>query len=180
MQLLYKREQSRNSMGYIRFKLWAKSELDEEEKRLIDKYSMNEAILINVPQPGLVRNCFLLGLFCFLVLIPIIAFNFYRDIGLGWVGVIVVAALISAVVGFFAYHQLRETIYVKDLIHGRYFKCKSVIELARKEAYLQMITRYFRQVLESAKNWGGTETFPIEPLPPEEAKNTILSGPFLE
>jgi len=49
MQLLYKREQSRSNMGYIRFKLWAKAELNEEEKRLIDKYSMNEPILINVP-----------------------------------------------------------------------------------------------------------------------------------
>lgn len=184
MQLLHKREQTENTWGRTHFRLWAKAELDEEEDRLIRKYKMNDAVLINIPTPGLLRRSFLIGLLVFILIFCFFFFGLhykmqiyiriYPALNAFW-------SLVGAViVGMIYYHNKRETIYVKDLIHGRYFKCRSVIELARKEAYLQMITRYFRQVLESAKNWGGTETFPIEPLDPEEAKRTILSGPFLE
>ena len=89
------------------------------------------------------------------------------------------AILIGIACGYIYYTQKRETIYVKDLLHGRKFKCKSVIELARKEAFLESITNYFRQVVESAKHWDGQEARPITPMPPEDAKRFILSGPLL-
>ena len=184
MQLLYQREQVRNSWGYIRFKLWAKVELEEEERKLINKYSMNEAILINVPQPGLMRQAFLVGILVFILIFCFFFFGIHYQMQIYVRVYPVMNALWSLagaiVISMIYYHNKRETIYVKDLIHGRYFKCKSIISLARREAYLQSVTAYFRQVLESAKNWGGTEKFPIEPLPPEEAKRTILSGPFLD
>ena len=184
MQLVYKREQTTNSWGYIRFKLWAKVELDDEEQTLIDKYSMNEAILINIPQPGLLRRALLLGVFTFIAIFCYFFFGIHFQMQI-YVRVPPAMnafwSLVGAIIiGMIYYHNKRETIYVKDLIHGRYFKCTSIISLARKEAYLQSVTAYFRQVVESAKHWGGTESFPIEPLPPEEAKRTILSGPFLE
>jgi hypothetical protein len=89
----------------------------------------------------------------------------------------------SAIVGFLAfvgayfhYHQKRETIFVKDLIHGRYFTCDSVIELARKEAWLQTIVAFLRQVMESAKHWDGTETHDVPVMDKDEAKQIIIQG----
>ena len=68
----------------------------------------------------------------------------------------------------------RETIFVKDLLHGRNFTCESVVELARKEAWLEGACGVFRQVMESAKHWDGVERHTIEPLPKEQAKELIL------
>ncbi len=90
-------------------------------------------------------------------------------------------AFLGAVVGgggagYFYFHQKRETIFVKDLMHGRYFTCDSIIELARKEAWLGVVTSFLRQVMESAKQWDGTETLDIEALPKDEAKLVMLKG----
>lgn len=61
-------------------------------------------------------------------------------------------------------------------MHGRYFSCGSVVELARKEAWLETATAFLRQVMESAKHWDGTERRPVEVLPKDEAKRIILRG----
>ncbi len=85
--------------------------------------------------------------------------------------------LISA--GGFSYwyiNEKRETIFVRDLLHGRHFKCESVVELARKEAWLTTIVSYLRQVMESAKNWDGTERHTVEPLPKDEARQFIIKS----
>ena len=86
-------------------------------------------------------------------------------------------ALIAGVsAGSFYFHQKRETIFVKDLIHGRYFTCGSVIELARKKAWLGVVTSFLRQVMESAKHWDGTDSLDVEALPKDEAKLVMLKG----
>ena len=76
--------------------------------------------------------------------------------------------------GYWWYNQRRETIYLKDLAHGRQFKCNSIINLIKKEAELEGIVGLVRQVLESAKHWDGTESIPIEALPKDEAKQYVL------
>ena len=63
---------------------------------------------------------------------------------------------------------------MKDLLHGRHFACRSIIDLARKEAWLEDRVAVFRQVVESAKHWDGTETISIPVLPKEEAKALIV------
>ena len=78
--------------------------------------------------------------------------------------------------GYWFFNEKRETIFVKDLLHGRYFSCGSVIALARKEAWLETVVSYLRQVMESAKNWDGTERHKIEALPKDEARQVILRG----
>jgi hypothetical protein len=74
MKLLFKRDQSgRSWVGSPNFKLWAKVDLDEEERLLMIRYSMTHAIIIDIPQPGLFARSVLLGLFIFVVALPIIA-----------------------------------------------------------------------------------------------------------
>ena len=78
--------------------------------------------------------------------------------------------------GYLFFDRKRETIYVKDLLHGRYFSCPSIIELARKEAWLEIIVSYLRQVMASAKHWDGTETLDVAALPKDEAKLVMIQG----
>lgn len=179
MDMIFRRSQAAPSgLGRARFKLHCKIELNDEERSLITRYHFLDAVLIYLPQPTLFRNSALIGLLVFLISIPILALNFWYQIGMGWTGVVVIAAIIALAAAFIAYNQMRETIYVKDLIHGRNFKCVSVVELARKEAGLESICGYLRQVMEGAKHWGGDERREVMPLPPEEAKRFILSGPI--
>ena len=185
MELLLERKQKKYGFyGRMAFQLHAKVELDEEEGLLVSRYQMYDTVLINIPTPGLLRRTLVWSFVIALIIFACIASGLHYELEI-YVRISVITNIILSLVsgtlfGMIYYHNKRETIYVKDLVIGRFFTCPSVIALARTEAYLQTITMYFRQVVESAKHWGGTETFSIEPLPPEEAKRTILSGPFLE
>lgn len=170
MELLFKREQTSGRFGRVAFKLWAKIDLDEDEKALVKRYRFDEAALIHAVQPKLIRGT----VFVFIVTL-LIAISIFSLISSGWFfDVLSVMASIAA--AYWYYHNNRETIYVRDLIHGRYFSCSTVIELARKEAWLTTVVSFLRQVMESAKNWDGTERHIIEPLPKEEARQIILKG----
>ncbi|MGH1576492.1 hypothetical protein [Planktotalea sp.] len=178
MDLLFRRSQGRTAFGRPRFDLHAKLDITQEERDLIEKYKFTNTILIDVPEPELKRFCILIGFVVFLIAIPIIAFNLWSAIGLGWIGVLVVAAILGIAAGFTYYHQKRETIKVVDLMLGRYFHCPSICELVRKESFLLNISQYLRQVMESAKHWDGVDRNEIYPLTPEEAKAVIHSGPL--
>lgn len=145
-------------------------QLDDDEQAIVKRYKLDEATLIEVEQPGLIRNSFIVGLIATVIALPF--------------GGSVTASLIGAAIPIFAgvlvgsiyYHQKRETIYVRDLMHGRHFSCPSVVELARKEAWLTYVVGFLRQVMESAKHWDGTERHTVEPLPKDEARQVIIRG----
>ena len=168
MDLLFKREQSNAASGGVNFKLWGKIELDEDEKSIVSKYKFDQAILIFADQPGLLRKSIFIGLGAMVAAMVLLN-------QMGMMGALIaLAAGIGA--GYWWYHQKRETIYVKDLLHGRHFGCDSVVELARKEAWLGYVVSFLRQVMESAKHWDGTERHTVEPLPKDEARQVIIKG----
>ncbi len=170
MKLLFKRDQTPGTVGRVKFRLWGKVELDEDETEIVKRYNFDNAILIEAIQPTLIRNAALIALGVWGVLFGLLMS------GMGGNGAFIVALLGGGGAGYFYFHQKRETIFVRDLIHGRYFSCASVIELARKEAWLGVVTSFLRQVMESAKHWDGTETLDIEALPKDEAKLVMLRG----
>ena len=150
MELLFRREQTTGKIGRVNFKLWGKVELTEEEQSLVDRYRFHEAVLIAVLQPGLMRQAIFIGIGAFLLISPILAKI------LGGAGyLLAIAAGIGA--GYWWINEKRETIFVRDLLHGRNFTCNSVIELAKKEAFLTTTVSFLRQLMESAKHWDGTE-----------------------
>lgn len=166
MEILFKREQTVGNLKRVNFKLWGQIELDEDEREIVKRYRFDDAVLIEAIQPKLLRNSVLLSL---VVFIPTLTF-----MGpMGTVG-IPLAFLAASGAGYWYFNDKRETIFVKDLLHGRHFSCDSVIELARKEAWLVNIVSYLRQVMESAKQWDGTERHFVEALPKEEARQVIL------
>jgi hypothetical protein len=170
MKLLCKRDQTAGKVGRVKFRLWGKVELDDEENEIVKRYKFDEAVLLWADQPRLIRNSALIGVVVWLVLFSLLISPF------GTAGAAIVALLGGGGGGYFYFHQKRETIFVRDLIHGRYFSCPSIIDLARDEARLGIMTSFLRQVMESAKHWDGTETLDIEALPKDEAKLVMIKG----
>ena len=179
MDILFRREQSTSRLKRVRFKLWAKVDLDENELEIIDRYGFRSAVLIWADQPSLVRNSIFVGIasavLCAFGLAIVISTNpiYFVQLRVQLSFLPLIAGIFS---GFVFFHQKRQTIYVRDLLHGRNFVCDSVIDLAKKEAWLGSVVGFLRQVMESAKHWDGTETIKVEALPKDEARAFILKG----
>lgn len=184
MELLFKREQSAGvggvspsvpglrifGLGAPKFKLWAKIELEPEEQSVVDHYRFDQAILIDSFQPELLKKTAMVGAATFVV--GLLVFWMLIKISAG----VFLGLIAAAIAAYLYFDKRRETVFVRDLLHGRYFSCASVIELARKEAWLETISAFLRQVMESAKHWDGTEAIKIEALPKDVAKQTIIKG----
>lgn len=169
MDLLLKREQNRNWRGRVVFRLWAKSELPDEERALLDRYNLDQAILLSVDDTSKLKWAFAIGLALFLF----IAVGATVDTG-NMAGGLFYGTVFGVGAGSIFYTQMRETIYVRDLLYGRQFKCMSIAELARKEAWLEDACVVLRQTLETAKHWDGVETNPIPVLEKAEAKQVVI------
>lgn len=157
-------------IGAPKFKLWAKIELAPDEQAVVDHYRFDAAVLIDSFQPELLKKTAMIASAAFVV-----ATVFFWSI-VSFSGALFWALIAAGAAGYFYYDKKRETIFVRDLMHGRYFSCGSVIDLARKEAWLETVTAFLRQVMESAKHWDGTEAIKIEALPKDIAKQMIIKG----
>lgn len=169
MELLFKREQTTGKVGWVNFKLWAKLEMTEDEQALINRYRFDESILIGADDQHLMRGAIKFGAIVFVIAALVLTYLSSS----GAMGVIGGLAA-GGGAGYWHINERRETIFVKDLLHGRNFTCDSVVELAKKEAWLGGACEMFRQVMESAKHWDGVERHTIEPLPKEQARELIL------
>lgn len=150
------------------FHLRAELELDDEENSLLKKYRFEKApLVLSDPIEDLkqaLRPALLLGVLSFIVFWFV--FTFGASIVLS-----VVVVLVMTVVYFRA---LREQIIVRDLLDGgRTFRCDSIVELIKKEAYIEGVCQYLRQVLESAKHWHDREKVDIPPLDKDLAKQLV-------
>lgn len=155
-------------MNRVNFKLWGKLEVSEDEQALINRYRFDESVLIGSDDSELLRKAIRLGAIVFVITAALLTYMMNGTVGfLGGI-----AAGVG--VGYWHMNEKRETIFVKDMLHGRNFICDSVVELAKKEAWLEGACALFRQVMESAKHWDGVERHTIEPLPKAEAKELIL------
>lgn len=157
--------------GGVIFQLRAELELDEDETSLMSKYKFADAPLVvsnamdDLKQA--IRPALLLGLVTFALLWPLFPLLQSAAIAIG-------VFLVMTVVYF---RTMREQIVVRDLLNGgRMFRCDSIVELIHKEAFLEGICEYLRQVLESAKTWDERETLSIQPLDKKAAKQLILSN----
>ena len=152
------------SITKVYFQLNAKIELNEEEEALVKKYQLKDATIINLPQPTLLRRAIMCGILVGFIGYIVFGRTYFDLWGAGPTG------LLGA---FVYYHLNRKTIYLRDLLHGRTFRCKSVVALVETETWLQSALGYVRQVIETAKHWDGTEKREIEPLSAEEAKKAV-------
>lgn len=170
MKLLFRRKQARRPNGKIQFRLWSKIDLSTDENMALSKYNLDQACLIVEDQPNLLRNAIGVFAVCFLVVMTLLfrQVSFLPATGL--------AIGLSGAAAWFYFDRFRETIYVKDLMHGRFFACGSVVELVRKEAWLQQVVSFLRQVMETSKYWDGQEPIDIPAYDKETARQIVLKG----
>jgi len=155
----------------VTFTLRASLELDKEEEALIRKYNFAKATLVTSDPIDDLKQSFrpamVLGLITFIVV------WFIGSFSLAFGPAILVTLVMTGVY----FKTLREQIIVSELMAGgRKFRCDSIVALIQKEAYIENICAYLRQVLESAKNWDDREVLPIAPLSKEEAKRAVLKA----
>jgi len=180
MNLLLRRSQSsaalfsfiplRIGSGVI-FNLTAELELDEGEALLMKKYDFNNApLVLSDPIEDLkmaFRPALILGLFGFVVGWLLISFS----------AAIALAFLVTLTMTVVYFRTLREQIIVRDLLNGgRTFRCDSIVQLIRKEAFIEGVCEYLRQVLESARHWHDREVIAILPLDKDAAKRAVLGA----
>ncbi|MCP4284495.1 MAG: hypothetical protein GY792_08595 [Gammaproteobacteria bacterium] len=155
----------------VTFTLHATLELDQEEEALLRKYNLTKAVLVESNfYDDLIqsfRPAMLLGLVTFVVIWFFASFS--TSLGL--------ALLVTLVMTGVYFKTLREQIVVSELMAGgRKFRCDSIVALIQKEAYVEGVCSYLRQVLESAKHWHDREVVGIPPLKKEEAKLAVLKA----
>ena len=172
MELLFRREQTAGRIRRVQFSLWAKTEPTEEELDLLERYRMRNAILIETAQESFLKNLVIL----WLSLSVILSIWLRMQLGSLPFPTFLVVVFVTGAFLFWVYHEFRETIYVKDLLHGRTFTCPSVVALLKKEAQLHSASTYLRQVIESSKHWDGTEHVTIDPLSKEQAWKMVRRG----
>ncbi len=178
MNLLFSRDQKSASLftlvplrigSGMMFHLNAELELDADERQLMMRYKFSNApIVVSDPIDDLkksIRPAAILGLVAFVVFWWIGSFTTAMSL----------AILVTLVMTVVYFKTLREQILVSDLLNGgRTFRCDSVVELIHKEAFLEGVCEYLRQVLESAKNWHDREIIPIKPMDKALAKEMVL------
>ena len=157
MDLLFRREQTAGRLLPVIFKLWSKIEFTDEEKALSDRYRLADAALVITEQEDLIKRSVQAGLWA----VAIVTTALY--LLAGFLAAVLIGLLVGLGAGYWYYTEMRETIFVKDLLHGRYFRCLSVVTLLEKEAQLVSLAGSLRQVMEAAKNWDGTERLLIAP-----------------
>ena len=142
--------------------------MDDNERALIERYNFEESCLISEDDFEHLRAALIVGFLGFLV---------FSGVVFAWIEVLLAAlgtgVIVGLITGFVWLNEKRETIYVRDLIYGRRFKCRSIVELAQKEAMLDDACLAFRQIVETAKHWEGVESRPVEVLSPEDAKFVV-------
>lgn len=153
------------------FHLHAELELELEEDELMKKYGFAAAPLVVSDPTEDIKQAFrpalLLGFVAFIILWYILSFR----------SALPLAILVTLVMTAVYFKTLREQIVVKDLLDGgRVFRCDSIVALIEKEAFIERVCEYLRQVLESAKHWQDREAITIHPLDKREAKLAVLKA----
>ncbi len=159
MNLLLSRGQAQGATGRPVFNLWAKAELLPEEEALLAKYrDVRNAVLLD----GDATRALKLAAYIALPLAAAVALFVLANVSAGTAAVTFLFAF--GLAAYLIYEQLREQVYIRDLLNGRAFKCRSVTELMEKEEIIKGMAVNFRQLLEDMKDWGGKEVVAIAPL----------------
>ena len=66
---------------------------------------------------------------------------------------------------FLIYHQIREEVRVNDLLTGRDFKARSLLQLLQKEQAIRKMSAVFANVVAQARTWHEPEVVDLEPQP---------------
>jgi hypothetical protein len=157
MQLLFKR--SLQTGVRLKFVLWAKFDITEDEMRLINKYKAADAY-ITIEQSR--RDLYRAIIFSFFIA-TLLASLIMGVTNMGMLGGGFYFCGIFVAATWIIYEQLREAIKISDLLTGRNFKSRSLALLVRRERRMVGYAVAFTQLLAAMRTWEGTEVIQIGP-----------------
>jgi hypothetical protein len=147
---------------FASFKINARLVLEGDEGKLIDQYSLRSVNLTPGNPPRDRRRSFLYAV-PITFIVALLIFNF--------TAMNIQASVLFAFLIFFPflwfgiYQQIREAVRVSDLIDGRDFKARSLVQLLVKEHRIRKMSGVFAIVIEQARTWHEPEIVPVEPKP---------------
>ena len=168
MQLVMRRH--RLERGRKPFKINARMVLYEDEKALLDRYSLHNVVLTPGHRGRDIRKAIVFAIIPALLIAGIIA-NFIPP-PLGIEDRLTIVVLCFIILTYLIYHQIREEVIVKDLLTGRDFKARSFLDLLLKEQMIRKAAAVFQKVVDQARTWHEPEVIELQeqPLP------TVLEG----
>jgi hypothetical protein len=76
-----------------------------------------------------------------------------------------IALFVWILAGVLIFMQIREEVRVSDLLNGRNFGARSLVQLLVKEQSIRKMSGVFAIVIEQARTWHEPEVIPVEPQP---------------
>jgi len=157
--------------GSIRFMLWARFEISDEERALVRRYSVESGyITIEGSRRDFYRAVIIAFFVSLIIPVFLASINVYAQMNAfqgvqtpgipGWVIVLLFFG-IFAIVTWAIYEQLRFAIKISDMLDGREFKHKSLALMARRERQVIGYGVAFLQFLEKLQDWEGTEVITL-------------------
>ena len=142
--------------------------MGDDERALIERYDLAESRVLQSDDSKALKWSVGIGF------VAAIFAGFFLGAYFGNPRPAILGIPVGIATGYWWLNEKRETIFLRDLIYGRRFKCSSIVDLAKKEAWLEDSCVVLRQVLETAKHWDGVETRPVPVLSKEAAKEIVV------
>src|SRR3954447_13296660 len=146
---------------WFRFRINVRLVLNEQEKHLLVVYSLKDVALTE----GDMRRDLIRSALIAVPLAIILTFMtlFFRTTIFGLnVGTFMSILFVTF---FLVYMQIREAVFVEDLLTGRDFKARSLINLLDKEHRIRKMSAVFQTILEQAETWDQPEVIDLTPEP---------------
>jgi hypothetical protein len=143
------------------FKINARLVLEGDEQSLIDKYSL-KTVTLTPGNPPRDRRKALLFAAPLAVIVGMWVYNFTV---LSMPAAILVAFFAFLALWYVIYEQIREAVSISDLLDGRDFKARSMVQLLVKEQRIRKMSGVFAIVIEQARTWHEPEVIMVEPKP---------------
>ena len=150
MQVLIRRRIIRGAR--VKFALWVKFDVNDEERALINKYSVSSGYITIEQNRRDFYRALMIGFVAAAVLTGI-----YVSAVHGMSGAIGGFIIAFVLITWLVYEQLRLAIRISDMLNGREFKHKSLTLMARRERQTIGYAVVFLQFLQKLEGWEGTE-----------------------
>src|SRR3954447_1186812 len=125
MQLTIKHSQDFGAIGGPKFTLFARFELDEEEKSLVQHYAVRAIVLVSGDNERALNRAFKFAVPIAIIAsgaVTIMASSLYTSYLQIFATPVLLFGIAYAVAAYLIYHSLREDVRVGDVLNGRYFR----------------------------------------------------------
>jgi|GEM_PF-3482402 len=162
------------------FTIKARLELENDERKLIEKYNLTRAVITEGSFWKAMRTAFpqalLVTILAAIITVPLYTVFVAATRSFNSNFIFVLPAIFFLFL-FIYYKDAREEILVSDFLYGwRTFRADTVVDLVQKEAYLESVCQYLQHLLVTSKHWDHRGVIDVQPLEKSMAKLAVLKA----